>query len=571
MRPSSEASIALMKSWLNTCLNSHSSCPHPSLDFLPTRLIAIPEAREERVRMWCTTGQKAEPYAALSYCWGQQGQATTTRENINSHLEKIVIESVPKTIQEAVEIARGLGIPNLWVDSLCIIQDDPMDKAVEVAQMPLVYSQATLIISAARSKDVHEGFLGDRSDIFEEHFQLPYRRLDGRLETVSLFNVETRGSEPLDSRAWALQEKFLATRLLEFGRCQTQWTCQSKAVGTLIDGYKHYVSPQYAVDGLSRAILSLLRGEEVSSSDMSGAFPYEKTFSNTPGSEGSGSEMVESVGSDSSSTSLRSFSLDWPPSKPYNIWRNLVQVYNVRELTLQSDRLPAISGLACRFAELIDDQYCAGIWKSRLPHDLLWYMFSEDNHGQHQRCQGPSWSWASAPGSLYYRNEYDHVDQDSSIQIVDSHIELVNEHNLYGAVHSGTLTVEGCLQDAAWYWEASEWQAQSGNAILQKSLVKISHDEALPVKLIDYPGTQNKQPLNPVILLPIKSNRRRRRGLVLQHISDEQYVRVGVFHTSVERIRGYGFSRKGKTEILDALDSIAAWFESGQVKTITIV
>jgi hypothetical protein len=62
-------------------------------------------------------------YIALSHCWGEN-DCRMTRSNLTAMLESIEFESLPKTFQDAITVARKLGVPYVWIDSLCIIQDD---------------------------------------------------------------------------------------------------------------------------------------------------------------------------------------------------------------------------------------------------------------------------------------------------------------------------------------------------------------------------------------------------------------------------------------------------------------
>ncbi|KAG4442691.1 hypothetical protein IFR05_001798 [Cadophora sp. M221] len=545
--PSSEGSMVLMKGWLRNCLSNHPTCKNPGSNFLPTRLISIPQPHEnqETVHLWNTKNQKVVPYAALSYCWGQQGQVTTSGRNLQSHLDGIAVKSLPQTIQDAIEVARNLAIPNLWIDSLCISQDDPIEKATEISRMPLVYSQATLTIAASRSSSVHEGFVGDRCDVFDlpdmDHIQLPYRCLDGTCETIAVFPRFDEASfftEPLDERAWALQERFLSSRLLEFGCMQTRWTCQLKEDAISADGYRSILDERYdELDHLSRTTLSLLRGGKIASTE-----PPEYFITDL-----------------------------------YELWRSLVKKYCDRELTLKSDRLPAISGLATRFADLLpDDQYCAGMWKYPLHRDLLWYNsspYSPDIPGGiGEPSQGPSWSWGSTSGAITILGA---VPRDSVFDIIDCNTVTVEGGGLYGAVTAGNLTVSGRVHNGTWYWDAGQqdiWRkavlvikrSVDGNCLAERLLAGVR---------IDYLGitAEDSHAPAPVTLVTTQSNKFGSQGLVLQLRSGEQYSRLGIFSCSWNNIPEFAPDGSSWEKTPDPYKSYSEWFASGEVKTITIV
>jgi hypothetical protein len=73
-------------------------------------------------------------YLALSHCWGKGVTLRTTIATLNSFCNSITFESLPKTFQDAIQVTRGLSFEFLWIDSLCIIQDDPKDWDVESAK-----------------------------------------------------------------------------------------------------------------------------------------------------------------------------------------------------------------------------------------------------------------------------------------------------------------------------------------------------------------------------------------------------------------------------------------------------
>ncbi|KAL2065579.1 hypothetical protein VTL71DRAFT_3249 [Oculimacula yallundae] len=154
-------------------------------------------------------------YVSLSYCWGKTQNLVTTLENIESLKSCIPWSDIPQTVRGAISITRGLGIRYLWVDALCIIQDSPEDWDKESVKMANVYGGAFLTLSAAHGADVNEG--------------LP-RRVATEKHRFPLQN------DHLYSRAWALQERMLSTRVLIFGSDQIYWECHHTQEGE--DGKK---------------------------------------------------------------------------------------------------------------------------------------------------------------------------------------------------------------------------------------------------------------------------------------------------------------------------------------------
>lgn len=213
----------MARNWLNTCLESHEQCPKPMGDFMPTWLLEIVHIQGRRppgVRLRETGGREFAPYAALSYCWGGNQPITTTSENIYQHLVRLNYTDLPATIQDAVTVASRLGLRYLWIDSLHIIQNDRQDKNYEIGQMPSIYSQATVTISACRATSVREGFLHDRKPLGSNSsfptFKFPYRCQNGETSSISLVpKVEEEPAEPLNDRRWALQERLLSSRVIE--------------------------------------------------------------------------------------------------------------------------------------------------------------------------------------------------------------------------------------------------------------------------------------------------------------------------------------------------------------------
>ena len=95
-------------------------------------------------------GKKGK-YAVLSCCWGKEKLIKTHRNNLASHEISVLLEDLPILFQEAISLCHRFHIPFIWIDCLCIIQDDEGDWQTESVKMAAYYSNAYLIISATLS------------------------------------------------------------------------------------------------------------------------------------------------------------------------------------------------------------------------------------------------------------------------------------------------------------------------------------------------------------------------------------------------------------------------------------
>jgi hypothetical protein len=141
-------------------------------------------------------------------------------------------------------------------------------------------------------------------------------------------------------------------------------------------------------------------------------------------------------------------------------WEQIVENYCSRSLTKSHDKLSAVSGLAQRYqaGNSKPGKYLAGLWESHLPQHLLWVQFEYwykafVNKPENQRptkYRAPSWSWASIDGlvSFIHTREAKPSDFDSTLEIVGSHVELENENSPFGRVKGGSLVLRGRFKQA---------------------------------------------------------------------------------------------------------------------------
>jgi len=150
--------LALAQSWLNTCLNTHGECTaaNERIKTMPTRLLFIGEGQ---IALWQRPSNfcKRLKYATLSHCWGSQPILRLLKHNLSNFADQIPDSALCKTFQDAIYVARYLKIDYIWIDSLCIIQDDEEDWKKESVLMSDVYGGSYLNIAAAGANNGTQG------------------------------------------------------------------------------------------------------------------------------------------------------------------------------------------------------------------------------------------------------------------------------------------------------------------------------------------------------------------------------------------------------------------------------
>jgi hypothetical protein len=478
---------------------------------MPTRVLEIvkrPGQNRSHLRLLETGSMEPEPYAALSYCWGGPQPVTTTNDSYPRHSLIIDKQALPASVRDAVLVVEKIGIRYLWIDAFCIVQDDQEDKNWEIVKMPLIYSQATVTIVASRAKGVTEGFLHDRSRMGEETadqvFELPYRCSDNKLGSVVLLPNIQWSTEPLDLRAWSLQERFLSPRILEYGSLQTRWICQTSGHKSPIDGFKNSsaYSNERSDDLFTRALQNILGAPESTSGDR------------------------------------RRQDL-------LNQWDGMLKIYTHHTLTLGTDRLPAISGIAAQFGRVLRDQYKAGLWKSEMQSQLLWRRdellpFSgglQPGTSRPLKYQGPSWSWAAInepidPKGLIMKgdNYFDFEILDCNISIHKTSASFSVYDPSFGAVESASLQLRGGLGPAECTTDEKTLNMQGIPVLLTKrdhAGQKKSLDTQICLDALEAEFVNRIVGSIPVFLLKVLGPVPR--GLILRHIEGSKFSRLGVF------------------------------------------
>lgn len=369
--PTSNQALSLLRQWIQDCRENHplcarpTNCPHSGdiTDFpMPTRILDVNPGESGEIQLVVSDGTP-HPYVALSHRWGKlEDVACTTTKNISERIKQISLASLSPLFRDAVEITRFLGIKYLWIDSLCIIQDDPEEWNQEAVRMSSTFQHAEIAISALRSEDGSSGFLGPR---YEESVAIPFRKtakkkIEGSILLrlgVSSFELEYGA---LNRRGWIFQERILPRRILSFSNKTTYFECQS-----LIR------------DEGSGTPWPTPRGGYAS---MNGPSGYRKFNS-----------ALEDLAIDPNSRNRESVFLQW---------RIMVQKLSELELTYERDRLPAFHGLAKRMERAVGTTYTHGLWTEDIILGLSWqvYLWPDSEILSPKSRSIPSWSWAASRG-----------------------------------------------------------------------------------------------------------------------------------------------------------------------------
>ncbi|CAK7225925.1 hypothetical protein SCUCBS95973_006029 [Sporothrix curviconia] len=223
--------IERTKQWLATCRDRHDNCrghSRSSADgsasaFAPTiRLIDV-NARQ------IVPAMLTDDFAALSYVWGKGTKPLLTAAALPLYAAPGGLDEakLPRTIAEAMRLARDLGFRHLWVDSLCIVQDDDDDKLRQLPLMAALYEAAALVLVAATGIDAEAGLGGygrglpprTASQVRATVNGVPYITTQGGLIDVLQW---TRW----DRRGWTYQEAFRSRRALVFTDALVYWSCR---------------------------------------------------------------------------------------------------------------------------------------------------------------------------------------------------------------------------------------------------------------------------------------------------------------------------------------------------------
>jgi hypothetical protein len=427
--------ISTVVEFLDACHSNHPKCLQATKDHtvLPSRFVDVGsrDGRKEPRLVSSTGVPTIERYTTLSHCWGTHPHnmpLRTTNATKAAHMISIPMSTLPRTFRDAVSVTRALNIRYIWIDSLCIVQDDLEDWEQEAAKMASIYEGSFLTIAAADSANSNGGLFLD-SIIPPSHFnfipQLPNGASLNTQFTVSfrpLLRPRSNDDKlhlhnaPLYQRGWAFQELVLSPRSIHFREHQLYWKCHSS-----------------------------LRSEDGTLDEIEKKYGHSSFFT------GSGGERID-------------FS---DPVSSTDTWWRWVANYTTRSLTRSEDRVAAITGMIHYFQRVTGDTPILGLWERTFICDLYWSAIGKAENSQ---LTGPSWSWFSHPRQpICHRGNWFDRESDGLEPRLESFNVQWTGNPFTSKLVSSTLHISGVVRSFK-VIESFRWQSGYFGAIYPGSL-----------------------------------------------------------------------------------------------------
>jgi hypothetical protein len=465
----SDEVMALLLQWLTTCSEKHKMCKVRPTDasWLPTRLLDIGRAGD-LLRVVNTSDEKVEGrYMTLSHRWGTRTPLAFT-ESTKATLQSGFSEDLlPATFRDAIKVTRFLGIRFLWIDCLCIPQGSILSLQLEAAVMHLIYSNSWCNIGSAAAQDNHESFLVERNPDHARPIRFLAQMRSEKIPTiVHDLQLWRHGvSEvPLNRRAWVVQERALAPRIVHFGERQVFWECREMraceayplglpdemltAAGHLDRGNLFFADAEASqVESLpeehQQEYTRITEARTAQYPPLLERIQLSRHAADNPDLPGSYNILANDA--------YNMVLVEMEQTKTYSSWTRILNLYVQCGLSNGDDKLTALAGLAAQTHKcLVQDNYLAGLWLSRLASDLVWYCGptqKDDLSPPSSSAQyvAPSWSWASITSAVTISLGPFRSARNFGWDILDAGVELASSVNPYGPVKSGYLRLRGCL------------------------------------------------------------------------------------------------------------------------------
>ncbi|KAL8299375.1 hypothetical protein RB593_009323 [Gaeumannomyces tritici] len=406
LHPDQQVNPSLIKGWLQDCSTNHGArCKDGG---------QAASAAEEMPMVFIDVGgdclvisTSRERYFALSYVWGNVDMCKTVKANFELRQQHQSLSDVPfpKTIRDAMRLVESVGERYLWVDAICMVQDDQEQMSRDIPKMNIVYGQAFATIVTLHGDSAEAGLPGVSPGTRRpQHIELiraskgsPNLDYDpdegsGEVDTLGI----TLSPWPLDlhldvakwnTRGWIFQEHLLSRRCLFFTRDTVYFQCARHTLSEC--GTDVY-------DGPDPSNSTAEAGEEEPAATATTAAPRR----------GNVLDHLPEIRDAPSEKRL---------GQIFKIYASLVETYTRREFSLKSDIINGFAGVLSVLEKHLESESHAGLPAAVLAHALLWTPAGsiplrgmtlatvENLNIGWPDMQFPSWSWAGWDGPVEYR------------------------------------------------------------------------------------------------------------------------------------------------------------------------
>ncbi|UKZ83615.1 hypothetical protein TrVFT333_011424 [Trichoderma virens FT-333] len=331
----------------------------------------------ELVKHWTKScakwhGSECMDTAPIELCMGAAPVFKTLQSNVQDlmQLQGLPISSLPKSIRDAMVLARNLGFQYIWIDSVCIIQDSAEDKVQQLRMMDSIYSRASLTIVAAAGSHANAGIPGLEPATRSRKQHIVQISDDLTLVALHPDTYRSATTTTWNTRGWTYQERLLSKRcVFSFPDGSVGFQC-SKAVW----GEDYYAE----TPDLKRCAPMM---------DIS----LNRTWMAPGSAQERGAPTVHIT------------------NTPYmHEYCRLVEEYTGRDMSYPSDRLPGINGVLDVFRREFCLQFVQGLPEVLVHMALLWQPRNKLKRVPKDPKTGlpffPSWSWAGWTGPVGYED-----------------------------------------------------------------------------------------------------------------------------------------------------------------------
>lgn len=343
-----------------------------------------------------------------------------------------------------------------------------------------VYKHALLNISADMASNSSETCFADRNPMSFQPFPLNLASMsDTYLVPESTRLLHTLNFSPLAGRAWVVQERVLAPRVLHFTSQQLIWECgELFACETYPRGM-----PAYFDNLTPRRYMSLSRHRSIH------------------------------------------------PSEVRPAWGHIIRYYSRCFLTKPEDKLVALSGIAKDFqSRVLSDKYLAGLWEADLHPGLLWHIDSANRSNfpssRPAIYRAPTWSWLSIDGPVSYASgDFFFL---YHLGLIDAEVSLKGE-DPNGEVKAGSIRLRELLRPVS-------LPRRIGAGLNSRRIVVDGEDMLFDDSIEYIEDVLDESPQEDGLFLLIRSysgvRAKHLEGLVLEEIEEQNtYRRLGWFCT----------------------------------------